>query len=394
LRLLNRGLSAGWLLLAAACTGRHLGVEKGVLPRPGIDEAESDIVPGVPEPSETAVRAAVGKAHAVLWKGIEGHAAHRSCFTCHTHGAPMLAFATARGRGFAVPEKELADLIEFSTAYFESNREGFVRGRGPGPLGLGGATDTTGWGLFALSAAGKEPDETTAAVVEYTLQRDHDCDHWTTWGPSRPPAEGSAFMPTALAIHGLQAFGLPEHRERIAERVEAARGWLLKTPAQDTEDRVFRLLGLRAAGAPAKDVRRAAEDLARTQRPDGGWGQTDEAASDAYATGSALAVLHMSGDMPVTDPVYRRGVAYLLRTQLDDGSWRVRSHSFPVQPYYESGFPHGRSQFISAAATGWAATALALACPLVSPSTRLAGSPDEVPHRPGSVRHPDAADRE
>jgi len=33
----------------------------------------------------------------------------------------------------------------------------------------------------------------------------------------------------------------------------------------------------------------------------------------------------------------------------------------PIQPYFESGFPHGRDQFISAAATNWAATALALA---------------------------------
>ena len=71
----------------------------------------------------------------------------------------------------------------------------------------------------------------------------------------------------------------------------------------------------------------------------------------------------MAGDVPADDPVYRRGVAYLLRTQLDDGSWHVRSRTIPFQPYYESGFPHGRDQFISCAATGWAATALALACP-------------------------------
>jgi hypothetical protein len=32
----------------------------------------------------------------------------------------------------------------------------------------------------------------------------------------------------------------------------------------------------------------------------------------------------------------------------------------PIQPYFESGFPHGRNQFISAAGTNWAAMALAL----------------------------------
>ena len=119
-----------------------------------------------------------------------------------------------------------------------------------------------------------------------------------------------------------------------------------------------------ARGAPPEEIRRAVEDIIHTQRADGGWGQTETMASDAYATGSALTALQIGGGMQATDPAYRRGVAYLLRTQLDDGSWLVRSRSFPVQPYYESGFPHGRNQFISSAATGWAATALALTCPI------------------------------
>ena len=396
MRAVAGALCVGWLLLGAACTSRPpLAAEEPLSVR---DDGTRPHVPPVEaeathEPSEAAIRTAAGKAHAVLWKGVEGHAEHRGCFTCHNHGTTTLAFATARGRGFAVPEKEFADLTAFSAAYFESYRERFLRGRGPGPLGLGGATDTTGWGLFALELAGKTPDATTAAVVAYTLQKDQDRDHWTTWGPARPPAEGSAFMPTALAIRGLLAFGRPEHRERIAKRVDAARGWLLKTPARDTEDRVFRLIGLQAAGAAPTDIRPAAVELARTQRSDGGWGQTDTMASDAYATGSALVSLQLSGEMPVTDPAYRRGLAYLLRTQLDDGSWLVQSHSFRVQPYYESGFPHGRNQFISCAATGWAATALALACPRPTPSRGLPGAPDEVPHRPDPIRQPDAADR-
>jgi hypothetical protein len=41
----------------------------------------------------------------------------------------------------------------------------------------------------------------------------------------------------------------------------------------------------------------------------------------------------------------------------------VRSRSKPFQPYYESGFPHAKDQFISAAATGWATTALVLTAP-------------------------------
>jgi len=37
----------------------------------------------------------------------------------------------------------------------------------------------------------------------------------------------------------------------------------------------------------------------------------------------------------------------------------VRSRSLPVQPYFDSDFPHGRDQFISAAATNRAVMALA-----------------------------------
>jgi hypothetical protein len=84
--------------------------------------------------------------------------------------------------------------------------------------------------------------------------------------------------------------------------------------------------------------------------------------SDAYATGSALVALHEAGKIPVSDPLYERGVAFLLKTQQHDGSWLVRTRSKPFQTYYESGFPHGKDQFISMAASAWATTALALKC--------------------------------
>ena len=62
-------------------------------------------------------------------------------------------------------------------------------------------------------------------------------------------------------------------------------------------------------------------------------------------------------------PQYQQGVRFLLNSQFEDGSWFVRSRSIPFQPYFESGFPYGKDQFISMAASSWALTALALACP-------------------------------
>jgi hypothetical protein len=105
------------------------------------------------------------------------------------------------------------------------------------------------------------------------------------------------------------------------------------------------------------------DDLVRSQRADGGWSQTAALESDAYATGSALVALHQAGGLATEDPVYRRGLAFLLKNQQEDGTWLVHSRSKPFQTYFESGFPHGKDQFISMAASGWATTALALACP-------------------------------
>jgi hypothetical protein len=117
----------------------------------------------------------------------------------------------------------------------------------------------------------------------------------------------------------------------------------------------------------AKTVEAAARELGQTQRPDGGWGQLDKMESDAYATGTALVALQQAGGLATGDQAYRRGLKYLLSTQLADGTWHVRSRSKPFQTYFESGFPHGKDQFISLAASSWATTALLLALPAAKP---------------------------
>ena len=81
--------------------------------------------------------------------------------------------------------------------------------------------------------------------------------------------------------------------------------------------------------------------------------------SDAHSTGVALHALRETGFVSAADLAHRRGVQYLLSTQYPDGSWHVRSRAVPFQPYFQSGFPFEHDQWISAAATGWAAEALA-----------------------------------
>ena len=63
--------------------------------------------------------------------------------------------------------------------------------------------------------------------------------------------------------------------------------------------------------------------------------------------------------MKTNDPIYKAGVDYLLKTQMPDGSWFVRSRAMKLQPYFQSGFPYDHDQWISTAATAWAVTAIA-----------------------------------
>jgi hypothetical protein len=305
------------------------------------------------------VKTAVGKALPLLKKGSEGHVAQRTCFACHNQAIPLLALTTARGRGFTYRDEDLRKQTEFIAAFLETNRENYRQGKGQG-----GQADTAGYALWTLELGQWKADATTEAVVEFLLLRDKDADHWCHVS-NRPPSEGSDFTTTSVALRALRAWGSPAQKERIDKRTEAVRGWLHKTATKDTEDRVSRLWALQAAGAADKELRAAAEDLLRTQRKDGGWAQTAELESDAYATGSALVALHRAGDVSKSAPAYRRGVAFLLKNRQEDGSWLVRSRSKPFQTYFESGFPHGKDQFISMAASGWATTALVLALPPV-----------------------------
>jgi hypothetical protein len=90
--------------------------------------------------------------------------------------------------------------------------------------------------------------------------------------------------------------------------------------------------------------------------------------SNAFATGQTLVALQTAG-MPVSDPVYRRGVQFLLDTQMEDGSWYVRTRALGFQPYFDNGFPYGVDQWISTAGTDWATMALTLAAPAGGPTT-------------------------
>lgn len=302
--------------------------------------------------------AAVNRALPLIRKSAAEYTRQRSCFSCHHQAMGVLALTTARRRGYTVADEEIQAQVRHTQAFLSPATENYRKGQGQG-----GQADTAGYALLTLELGGVKPDATTAAVDEYLLGRTVELPYWRPQS-SRPPSEQSNFTPTYLALRALHTYGTAEQKERIQAREAKVREWLVSAPVADTEDRVFRLQAYRAAGVTDAQVSDAVADLVKLQREDGGWSQTSEMQSDAYATGSVLFALLEAGKVPSSHAAVRRGVRYLLDTQQPDGSWHVVTRSRPIQAYFETGFPHAKDQFVSMAGTCWATAALALAGPL------------------------------
>jgi hypothetical protein len=224
-----------------------------------------------------------------------------------------------------------------------------------------GTPDVPLYALVALASSAYAPDRITDATIANTVANQHGDGHWAIGTIARPPIEDGDIFRTALGIRALRVYGPPGRAAEIDERIARARAWLVGAKAITTEDRNMQLLGLHWAGVDRGLRRRLAKAVLAEQRTDGGWAQTVDLKSDAYATGQSLFALAEGAEVSPRDAAYRKGVAYLLSTQHGDGSWYVRSRAPKFQPFFESGFPYGHDQWISSMATGWATTALAYA---------------------------------
>lgn len=226
-------------------------------------------------------------------------------------------------------------------------------------MGPGGDYDTLLSYIDSLASLGEPRSELTDLIVHYVAARQTPSGAWIRMDIARPPIEESSITKTAMAIRALQSYGWPARHAEFAERIQRAQAWLLKAHPVTNYERAEKIDGLYAAGVGASELRDEAALLIAQQRSDGGWSQTRFLGSDAYATGLVLHVLYKTGLSSPADVIYKKGVAYLLRSQFGDGSWYVRSRAPKFQPYFQSGFPHNHDQWISSSATALAAMALA-----------------------------------
>jgi hypothetical protein len=276
------------------------------------------------------------------------------CVSCHHQIMTATALRAARSSGMEVDESLASEEQKVLRSQSTGRREAILQGQDLG------SPDSTLAVIQALEATGYEPDIITDSIITglASIQRS-DGSRNGLLGGSRAPMQDGDISRTARAAHMLRIYSIPARRAEFEDRIRRARAWLSAAKPKTTDDLAMVLVGLRWTGADDRAVRRAAEALIAEQRSDGGWAGNPNLSSDAFATGEALYALRESGTVSAADPVHRRGVEYLLRTQYPDGSWYVRSRAVKVQPYFDSGFPFGHDQWISAAATAYASIAVA-----------------------------------
>lgn len=281
--------------------------------------------------------------------------AKRACVSCHHNLLTILMFQMARERG--VPfESKVLDAVEEKT---------FRALRGPKALDdavtgatLNDPTPNDSYLLMAAHAAGLAPDAVTAVYARRLVHWQRD-GHWIT-SDFRPPHSSSYFTATATAVRAI-GFYAPEAQACVAR----ARRWLTRTKPISTEDAAFRLMGLVWAGAARSEIERAGRDLLAMRDESGAWPQLRGYPADAYSTGESLFALHEAG-LAAPDRAYH----FLVSTQASDGTWRVHTRMLsPAEvspPYFTTGFPYEKDEYLSYAGSVWATMALLAELPVVS----------------------------
>jgi N-acyl-D-amino-acid deacylase len=335
----------------------------------GATNATPDRVPAVTPPARhlaerldpAALRSALGQAVRLLQQtSLESkqafvrHASHQDCTSCHQQFLPMAAIGLAKKQDVAVNADAEQQLVKMVTAGELKNVEADWQALfHPDPV------QTKGYALFAYAAEGLAANENTDSWVHHLSAIQGKDGRWFNNLP-RPPLQTGDIGATALAVHALQRYPLLGQKVEFAKQVDRARRWLWTAKPENNDSRVYQILGLAWAGEPASKLQPLAKALLEDQRIDGGWSQLPGTKSDAYATGQAVYALRVGARIGNSHPAIERGRRFLLETQLEDGTWYVRRRAFPFQPTMDSGFPHGRDSWISAAGTSWAVLALSL----------------------------------
>jgi choline-sulfatase len=284
------------------------------------------------------------RALAYLAREVPRWAAKNKCYSCHNNGDAARALYAAARQGFAVPAKALADTTRWLTQpekWEHNGGEGEFNDKKLARLqfaaGLAGALD-----------AGHTRDRKALAQAARMLTTDqHKDGSWRmdARGNIGSPATYGTALATYLARHVLHEAG-PESYGKAVARADR---WFRQAEVVNVLDAGAVLLGL-GDGKDAEALAQRKKCLAllrKGQSRDGGWGPYVTAAAEPFDTAVVLLALCRVPERADHNNMIRRGRAYLIAAQEEDGSWP------------ETTRPAGRTSYAQHISTaGWATLAL------------------------------------
>ena len=281
-------------------------------------------VDGQSQPADAA--AAIDRGLAFLAKDAVAWKEQHKCVSCHHAALIVWAMREAKDRGHAVDEPLLSELTEWMTP-------GEGKTGVPRPEGRPKAHNTKAV-FFALAlSADRQPGESAQAGLKRmiaTIKEDQlENGQWHAWPDTRAPMFGpsddTATVAATLAL--LPAAAAGDESAKAAR--DKAVAWLTATPTDDDPQSVaLRLVLWQRLGRTAEEIAPLVKRITERQNADGGWSQTKDMASDAWATGQALYALATAG-VKSEDSVIARGRQFLVKSQRADGSWEMTSRPCP-----------------------------------------------------------------
>ena len=296
--------------------------------------ASSAVLQAAESPAETtavdstAVAATIDRGLAFLVKDALAWKSEHNCVSCHHAGLVIWSLREAKLQGHAVDEEVLTELTNWVAASGDG-KTGLLR-----PANIPQALNEKAVSFALALGANPEPDSASRDGLKLlltTVKGDQlENGSWASWPETRPPLFGNSDdRATAQAVLALLPVAAAGDEAAIAARDRGVK-WLSETKSDDDPQSIaIRLVLWRKLNRPAEECVPLAERIRKRRNADGGWSQTAEMPSDAWATGQALYALAHAGTKP-DDPVIRRAQTFLVETQRDDGSWPMTSR--PTKP--------------------------------------------------------------
>jgi len=206
------------------------------------------------------LRAAVGQAIAPLQRtsleskaSFVNHASHQDCTSCHQQHLPLAAIGAAKKIQAPVDSQAEHDLVSMMQQGELKNPELDWQ-----PLFHPDPAQTKGYTLFGYAMDAVPADAYTDSWVHHLCAIQGPNGEWYNNLP-RPPIQTGDIGATALAVHALQHYPLPGRKAEFTQRVEHARAWLWNARLENTEGRIYQLLGLAWSGVPARKLQTLAQ---------------------------------------------------------------------------------------------------------------------------------------